>query len=82
VQLETVRLNGACALDLIQSLIAAVNKLGDDVTQLKSDNAALKTQVQDLQGLMAEHIIFPGSSHRGHRPSGLLFTRKSLNRAM
>jgi hypothetical protein len=37
-------------------LIAAVNKLSDDVTQLKSDNAALKIQVQDLQGLMADHI--------------------------
>jgi hypothetical protein len=29
VQLETVRLNGACALDLKQSLIAEVNKLSD-----------------------------------------------------
>jgi hypothetical protein len=48
VQVETVRLNGTCALDLIQSLIAAVNKLSDDVTQLKSDNAASKIQVQDL----------------------------------
>jgi hypothetical protein len=56
VQLETVRLNGACALDLVQSLIAAVNKLSDDVTQLKSDNADLKIQVQDLQGLMADQI--------------------------
>jgi hypothetical protein len=56
VQLETVLLNGACALGLIQSLIAAVNKLSDDVTQLKSDNAALKIQVQDLQGLMADQI--------------------------
>jgi hypothetical protein len=36
VQLETVRLNGACALDLVQSLIVAVNKLSDDVSQLKS----------------------------------------------
>jgi hypothetical protein len=33
LQRETVRLNGTCALDLIQSLIAAVNKLSDDVTQ-------------------------------------------------
>jgi hypothetical protein len=45
VQLEMVHLNGACALDLIQSLIAAVNKLSDNVTQLKSDNTALKIQV-------------------------------------
>jgi hypothetical protein len=56
VQLETVRLNGACALDLVQSLIAAVNKLSDDVFQLKSENAAIKIQVQDLQGLMADQI--------------------------
>jgi hypothetical protein len=56
VQLETVHLNGVCALDLIQSLIAAVNKLSDDVTQMKSDNAALKIQGQNLQGLMADQI--------------------------
>jgi hypothetical protein len=65
VQLETVRLNGACALDLIQALIAAVNKLSDDVTQLISDNAALKNQVQDLQGLMAEQVKFPGQQPQG-----------------
>jgi hypothetical protein len=54
VQLETVRLNGACTFDLIQSLVATVNKLSDDVTQLKSDNLALKLQVQDLQGLVVD----------------------------
>jgi hypothetical protein len=65
VQLETVRLSGACALDLIQSLIAAVHKLSDDVSQLKSDNTALKIQVQDLQGLMADHIKFPRQQPQG-----------------
>jgi hypothetical protein len=49
VHLETFRLNGACTLDLIQSLVATVNKPSDDVTQLKSDNLALKLQVQDLK---------------------------------
>jgi hypothetical protein len=35
VQLETVCLNGVCAIDLIKSLIDTVNKLSDDVAQLK-----------------------------------------------
>jgi hypothetical protein len=65
MQLETVRLNGACALDLIQSVITAVNKLSDDVTQLKSDNMALKIQVQDLQGLMADQIKLPRQQSQG-----------------
>jgi hypothetical protein len=39
---------------LIKSFIEAVNKLSEDVTQLKSD-MALKNQVQYLQGLVKDH---------------------------
>jgi hypothetical protein len=49
VQLETLRLNGVSAIGLIKSLIDTVNKLCDDVAQLKSDNSALKIQVEGLQ---------------------------------
>jgi hypothetical protein len=42
VQLETVRLNGVCAIDLIKSLIDTVKNLSDNVAQLKRDNLALK----------------------------------------
>jgi hypothetical protein len=77
VQLETVRLNGACALDLIQSLIAAVNILSDDVTQLKSDNAALKNQVHGIQGLMAEQTKFPRQ-----QPQGPWSVRLSLHKGV
>jgi hypothetical protein len=35
VQLDTVRLSGVCAIDLIRSLIDTVKKLSDDVAQLK-----------------------------------------------
>jgi hypothetical protein len=36
VCLRDSSLNGACVLDLIKSLLDAVNKLSEDVTQLKS----------------------------------------------
>jgi hypothetical protein len=49
VQLQTVRLNGVCAIGLIKSIIDTVNKLSDDVAQLKSDNSALKLQLEGLQ---------------------------------
>jgi hypothetical protein len=42
VQLETIRLNGLNAIDLLKSLLGLVNKLSEDVTQLKSDKASLK----------------------------------------
>jgi hypothetical protein len=46
VQLETVRLNSVCAINLITSPTDTVNKLSDDVSQLKSDNS-LNIQRQD-----------------------------------
>jgi hypothetical protein len=52
VQLEIVRLNGICELDMIKSLVDTIDELCKDVTQLKSDNTALKTQIKDLQDLV------------------------------
>jgi hypothetical protein len=72
MQLKTICLNGVCAIGLIKSLIEAVNKLSEDVTQLKSDNMALKIQVQDLQGLVEDHCKCPRQQPQGSlsiRPS-------------
>jgi hypothetical protein len=82
LQLETVRLNGACALDLVQSLIAAVNKQSDDVIQLKSDYAALKNQVQDLQGEMADHTKFPRQQQQGSSSVWPAFHKEVVDCAM
>jgi hypothetical protein len=49
VRLETVRLNGVCITDLIKSLVDAVNKLSEDVTQLKSDNVSLISELKNLE---------------------------------
>jgi hypothetical protein len=75
VQLEMVRLNGACTFYLIQSLVTTVNKLSDDVTQLKSDNLALKLQVQDLQGLVVEL-----TKVSKQQPQGSSFLRPALRK--
>jgi hypothetical protein len=69
VQLETVRLNGVCAVDLIKSLIDAVNKLSEDVTQLKSDKTALDIQVKDLQGLLDVYSKLPRQQPQGSLPA-------------
>jgi hypothetical protein len=48
VQLETVRLNGVCTIDLLKTLMDTVHKLSEVVAILKSDNASLKTQISQL----------------------------------
>jgi hypothetical protein len=70
VQLETVRPISVCAIDLIKSLIDAVNKLNDDVTQVKSDNLALKNQIQVLQDSAYDHSRPPRQ-----QPHGSLYQR-------
>jgi hypothetical protein len=70
VQLDTVRPNSVCAIDLIKSLIDAVNKLSDDVTQVKSDNLALKNQIQVLQDSAYDHSRPPRQ-----QPHGSLYQR-------
>jgi hypothetical protein len=48
VQMETVRLNGVCTIDLIKTLLDTVHKLSEDVALLKSDSASLKSQINKL----------------------------------
>jgi hypothetical protein len=66
VQHETVRLNGVCATDLIESLIDTVNKLSNDVAQIKSDKSAPKIQLEGLQ-------------NSRQQPQGLLSPRPAAN---
>jgi hypothetical protein len=49
VQVETVRLNGVCAMDLMKSLINMVTHLSGEVEHLKNDNVSLKLQLKNLQ---------------------------------
>jgi hypothetical protein len=49
VQVEIVRINGVCTMDLIKSLIGMVRKLCGEVGHLKHDNACLKEQLKNLQ---------------------------------
>jgi hypothetical protein len=49
VQLETIHLNGLCAVDLLKSLLGLVNRFSEDVTQLKSGNVSLKVQLNTIQ---------------------------------
>jgi hypothetical protein len=72
LQQEVVHLNSVYAVDLIKSLVEAVNKLSEDVIQLISDNMTLKNQVQDLQGLVEDH----SKCHR-QQPHGSLSIRLS-----
>jgi hypothetical protein len=46
VQLETIRLNGQCAVDILETLLGLVHKLTDDVTHLKNDNSSLKLELK------------------------------------
>jgi hypothetical protein len=43
-QLEAVRANGICMMELVQSLVVMVSKLSSEVQQLRIDNETLKTQ--------------------------------------
>jgi hypothetical protein len=52
VQLETIRLNGQCAVDLLKLLFDLVHKLNEDVTHLKNDNTSLKLQLSELKESM------------------------------
>jgi hypothetical protein len=52
VQLETIRLNEQCAVDLLKLLLDLVHKLNEDVTHLKNDNTYLKLQLSELKESM------------------------------
>jgi hypothetical protein len=65
VQLETVRLNGVCTVDLTKTLLDTVHKLSEQVAVLNSDNASLKSQINKLHENVGE-------------PQGPLSTRVGL----
>jgi hypothetical protein len=48
LQLEAIRANGICTMEMVQSLIVTVSELGSEVQQLRMD-VALKTQLRDYQ---------------------------------
>jgi hypothetical protein len=48
VQLEAVRANGICTMEMVDSLVVMVSKLSSEVQQLRIDDT-LKTQLRDLQ---------------------------------
>jgi hypothetical protein len=68
VQLETIRLNGLHTVDLIKSLLDLVNKLSEDVTQFKSDNASLKLQLTKSQQSLDIESINKDHSAAGSLP--------------
>jgi hypothetical protein len=52
-QLEAVRLNGVCTMEMVKSLLEMVTKLSLEVQELKGDNTALKLQLRDLRQIYA-----------------------------
>jgi len=46
VQLQRVRLNGICTIDVIKSLVVAVVKNSEDIIHLKSNNALRKIRIR------------------------------------
>jgi uncharacterized membrane protein YjjP (DUF1212 family) len=56
-EVQIVRLNGLHTVNLIKYLLDLVNKLSEDVTHLKSDNASLKSQLTELQQSVDTQLI-------------------------
>jgi hypothetical protein len=51
-QLEAVRLNAKCTVQLIESLVDMVSNLTKEVTHLKSDNVLLKQAIKNLHSII------------------------------
>jgi hypothetical protein len=51
-QLEAVRLNGQCTIQLVESLRDMVSKLTKEITHLKNDNMLLKREIKNLHSLI------------------------------
>jgi hypothetical protein len=49
VQLEAVRANSICIMEMVQSLVVMMSKLNSEVHQIRVDNDTLKTQLRELQ---------------------------------
>ncbi|XP_023703785.1 uncharacterized protein LOC111862535 [Cryptotermes secundus] len=49
VQLETLRTNGICTMEMVQSIIVMLSNLSSEVQQLRIDNEAMMMQLRELQ---------------------------------
>jgi peptidoglycan hydrolase CwlO-like protein len=76
-QLEAVRNNGQCTIELIQSLVNMVTNVTKEVTELKNDNTLLKREIKNLRSLIEasprptsqyitreQRILLPEMSHK------------------
>jgi hypothetical protein len=57
VQLETIRLNGQCAADILKTLLDLVYKLSDDARHLKNDNSSRNLELKKLKELMSTRPV-------------------------
>jgi hypothetical protein len=55
VQLQAIRANGICTMEMVRSLVDIVSTLSSEVHQLRVDNETLKTQLRDLQQAPSTH---------------------------
>ncbi|PNF33519.1 hypothetical protein B7P43_G17640, partial [Cryptotermes secundus] len=49
VQLETLRTNTICTVEMVQSIVVMLSNLSSEVQQLRIDNEAMKMQLRELQ---------------------------------
>ena len=49
VQLETLRTNGICTMEMVQSIVVMLSNLSSEVKQLRIDNEAMKMQLREFQ---------------------------------
>jgi hypothetical protein len=61
-QLQAIRRNGQCTIELVESLVELVTKLTKEVTHLKSDNMILKQEIKNLHSFL-EASPRPHSQH-------------------
>jgi hypothetical protein len=59
VQLEAVRANGICTMEMVQSLVVMVSKLNSEVQQPRIDNETMKT----LRNLQQAPSHVPSTRH-------------------
>jgi hypothetical protein len=48
LQLEAIRANGICTMEMVRSLLVMVSKLSEELQQLRMDNDALKMQLRNI----------------------------------
>jgi hypothetical protein len=61
-QLEAVRVNGQCTIQLIEPLVDMVSKLTEEVTHLKNGNIFFNQEIENLHSLMRPPLWSSGQS--------------------